>query len=310
MSEQRVQVDGRRFTVTNLDKVLFGESGVTKAELIRHYVELGTAILREIGGRALSLKRYPDGIAGPAFFQKHPPDHFPDWIARARLAREGGEPDTYVVADQRATLAYLANLGTIELHTTTVPASAPDRPEEIVFDLDPPPGAPTEVVRRATRRCRDLLAELGLTGTRLKTSGSSGFHVHVALDGGVDQETARAFARDAATVLAARHPDELTVAVRRQRRGGRVFVDWLRNSPAQTVVAPYSVRALPSAPVATPLGPDELTGADPRGWTLRSLPRRLEHREDPWAGPPGRTDLQGPRAALAAALDEAGVTPS
>lgn len=310
MSEKRVQVDGREFAVSNLDKVLFPADGITKAELIEHHVRLGEAILREIGGRALSLKRFPDGIEGPSFFQKHPPDHFPDWITRARLGREGEEPDTYVVADQRATLAYLANLGTIELHTMTVPADAPDRPDEIVFDLDPAPGAAVEDVRRATRWCRELLAELGLADTRLKTSGSSGFHVHVALDGSVPQATSRAFARDASTLLAARHPEELTVAVRKKRREGRVFVDWLRNSPAQTVIAPYSVRALPTAPVATPMDPDELAGTDPRRWTLRSLPRRLGQREDPWAEPPARTDLERPGRELATALEEAGLAPS
>ena len=310
MSDQRVQIDGREFSVSNLDKVLFPDDGITKAELIDHYVKLGEAIVREIGGRALSLKRYPDGIDGESFFQKRPGSHFPDWITRAWLAREDGEhePDEYVVADQRATLAYLANQGTIELHTMTVPADAPDRPAEIILDLDPPAGAPTSVARAATRRCLDLMAELALPH-RLKTSGSSGFHVHVPLDGTVDQETARTFARDAATLLAERHPSELTVAVRKQRREGRVFVDWLRNSPAQTAIAPYSVRALPGAPVATPMDPDELAGTDPRRWTLRTIGRRLGQREDPWAAPVQRTDLGDARPAVAAALRQLGRRP-
>lgn len=312
MSDQRVRVDGRELSLSNLDKVLFPDQGITKAELIDHYLRRGDDILREIAGRALSLKRFPDGIEGAAFFQKRPGAHFPDWIARARLAREGdegegdeGEGDEYVVADQRATLAYLANQGTIELHTMLVPAAAPDRPEEIVLDLDPHADAPTAVVRRATRRCLALLAELELPH-RLKTSGSSGFHVHVPLDGTVDREAARTFARDAAKLLAARHPGELTVAVRKQRRGDRVFVDWLRNSPAQTVIAPYSVRALPNAPVATPMDIDELPGTEPRRWTLRTVGRRLAQRDDPWARPPERTDLDAARTALADALREVG----
>lgn len=303
MSEQRVRVDQREFKVSNLDKVLFPADGITKAELIEHYVRHGEAMLDSIRGRALSLKRYPDGIDGESFFQKRPSGHFPDWITRARVGRDGEDGDEYVIADQRATLAYLANQGTIELHTMMVPAAAPDRPDEIIFDLDPSKGAPTSVVRRATRRCRDLLEELAVP-CRLKSSGSSGFHVHVALDGTVDQETARSFARDAATVLARRHPDELTVHVRKARRAERVFVDWLRNSPAQTAIAPYSVRALPGAPVATPMDFDELSGTDPRRWTLRNLPRRLAQREDPWVQPPRTTDLTGARTAVAAALEE------
>jgi bifunctional non-homologous end joining protein LigD len=303
VSEQRVRVDGREFTVSNLDKVLFPGDGITKAELIEHYVRHGEAMLESIGGRALSLKRYPDGIEGESFFQKRPSGHFPDWITRRRVGRDGEEGDEYVVADQRATLAYLANQGTIELHTMLVPARTPDRPDELIFDLDPSKDAPTAVVRRATRRCRALLDELEVP-CRLKSSGSSGFHVHVALDGTVDQETARAFARDAATVLARRHPDELTVHVRKQRRSGRVFVDWLRNSPAQTAIAPYSVRALPGAPVATPMDFDELSGTDPRRWTLRTLPRRLSQRRDPWAEPPTVADLVRARASLDAAIEE------
>ena len=303
MSGQRVRVDDREFTVSHLDKVLFPGDGVTKAELIEHYVRHGEAMLDSIGGRALSLKRYPDGIDGQSFFQKRPSGHFPDWITRARVARDGEEGDEYVVADQRATLAYLANQGTIELHTMLVPAHAPDRPDEIIFDLDPSRGAPTSVVRRATRRCRDLLVELELP-CRLKSSGSSGFHVHVILDGTVGAEDARTFARDAATLLARRHPTELTVQVRKARREGRVFVDWLRNSPSQTAIAPYSVRALPGAPVATPMDFDELPGTEPRRWTLRTLPRRLAQREDPWATPPQTTDLVQARTALDEALAE------
>jgi bifunctional non-homologous end joining protein LigD len=303
VSDQQVRVDDRVFGVSNLDKVLFPEDGITKAELIEHHVRHGEAMLREIGGRALSLKRYPDGIHGEAFFQKRPSPHFPSWITRARVSRDGGQGDEYVIADQRATLAYLANQGTIELHTMMVPADDPNHPAEIVIDLDPDKGADSAVVRRATRRCRDLLDELQVP-CRLKTSGSSGFHVHVALDGTVDQETARAFARDVAKLLAARHPDELTVAVRKQRRGGRVFVDWLRNSPGQTAIAPYAVRALPGAPVATPMDFEELAGTEPRRWTLRTLPRRLSQREDPWTRPPRRTDLVHARASLVEAHRE------
>ena len=300
VGDQQVQIDGRQFSVSSLDKVMFPDDGITKAQLIDHYVRLGEAILREISGRALSLKRYPDGIEGESFFQKRPSSHFPDWITRARLPEGDGQRQEYVVADQRATLAYLANQGTIELHTMMTPADAPDRPAEIVLDLDPPAGSGPEVARRATRRCLDLMEELELA-VRLKSTGSSGFHVHVALDGSVDQATARAFSRDAAELLAARHPEELTVAVRKKRRADRVFVDWLRNSPGQTAIAPYSVRALPDAPVATPMDLDELAGTDPRRWTLRSLPRRLAQRADPWEQPAETTDLRAAARILAAA---------
>jgi bifunctional non-homologous end joining protein LigD len=301
MSEQRVRIDERTFAVSNLEKELF-DDGITKAELIEHYVRVGEAMLRSIEGRALSLKRYPDGIDGEAWFQKRPSPHFPDWITRARLGSEGEE---YVVADQRATLAYLANQGTIELHTMMTPAKAPSRPVELIFDLDPSKDAPVTAVRQATRWCGRLLEELGAR-TRLKTTGSSGFHVHVQLDGSVEQERSRQFARDVAQVLASRHPEELTVHVRKAKRRDRVFVDWLRNSPGQTAIAPYSVRALPQAPVATPMDWDELDGTDPRRWTLRSLPRRLGQRDDPWEGPAPALDFEDARSRLDEALRESG----
>jgi bifunctional non-homologous end joining protein LigD len=293
MADQQVRIDGRTFSVSNLDKVLFDEE-ITKAELIEHHVRMGTAMLRSIEGRALSLKRYPDGIHGESWFQKRPSSHFPDWITRARLGADGEE---YVVADQRATLAYLANQGTIELHTMMATAAAPAHPVEIVLDLDPSAEAPVSAVRQATRWCGELLEELGAT-PRLKTTGSSGFHVHVALPGDTEQEHTRVFARDVAEVLAARHPEHLTVHVRKARRKGRVFVDWLRNSPGQTAIAPYSVRALPTAPVATPMDWGELDGTDPRRWTIRSLPRRLAQRDDPWIEEPERLDLPRARALL------------
>jgi bifunctional non-homologous end joining protein LigD len=301
MGDQRVRIDERTFSVSNLDKVLF-DDGITKAELIEHHVRFGEAMLRSIEGRALSLKRYPDGIHGEAWFQKRPSSHFPDWITRARL---GGDGEEYVVADQRATLAYLANQGTIELHTMMTKAADPQHPVELVFDLDPSADAPVSAVRQATRWCGQLLTELGAS-TRLKTTGSSGFHVHVALDGQVEQERTRVFARDAAEVLAARHPKDLTVHVRKARRRDRVFVDWLRNSPGQTAIAPYSVRARPQAPVATPMEWDELDGTEPHRWTLRSLPRRFGQREDPWEDPPAVLDFAQARANLDEALKEVG----
>jgi bifunctional non-homologous end joining protein LigD len=293
MAEQQVRIDGRTFSISNLDKVLFDED-ITKAELIEHYVRFGDAILRSIEGRALSLKRFPDGIHGESWFQKRPSPHFPDWITRAVLGSDGEE---YVVADQRATLAYLANQGTIELHTMMAPAAAPQRPVEVVIDLDPSTDAPVSDVRQATRWCGELLHELGAV-PRLKTTGSSGFHVHVALDGESEQERTRAFAREVAEVLAARHTEQLTVQVRKARRRGRVFVDWLRNSPGQTAIAPYSVRALPEAPVATPMDWEELDGTDPRRWTIRSLPRRLAQREDSWLDSPQVLDLDEAEARL------------
>jgi bifunctional non-homologous end joining protein LigD len=298
------RIDGHEVALTNLDKVLFPASGVTKGELVDHYERFGALLLRHVEGRPLTLRRYPDGVDGDGWFQKHAPAHLPSWVPQAAIpsGRAAGHV-RHILAEGPATLVYLANLAAIELHVGMAPASHPDQPDELVLDLDPPPGSGAEVIRRATRRCHALLSELGIE-PRLKTSGSAGFHVHVALQRGVEQSTARDLARSLATVLAGRFPDELTVEHRLARRQNRVFVDWLRNSPRQTAIAPYSVRARDTAPVATPMDWSELPGTDPQRWTIRSLPRRLAQREDPWQSEPKRTDLRAIVPPLRAALAE------
>lgn len=298
------QIGDRRIPVTNLDKVLFSPAGVTKGDLIDHYERCADLMLEQIRGRPVTLRRYPDGLNGPSWFQKHTPPRLPDWVPRVAIPLgDAGGTIEHIVAGDAATLVYLANLAVIEVHVAPATAATPDHPDELVLDLDPPPGVGAEIIRRATRRCHALLDELEVP-SRLKTSGSAGFHVHVPLGGDVTQDLARDVSRGLATVLAGRFPTEMTVEHRIARRQGRVFVDWLRNSPRQTFVAPYSVRAKDRAPVATPMDWDELAGTDPQRWTITSLRRRLAHRDDPWGGHLPPVDVQALAPALAAALAE------
>ena len=306
MTDRARRIGGRDVAVTNLDKVLFPASEITKGRLIDHYARCAEVMLPFVAGRALTLRRYPDGITQQGWFQKHAPDHLPSWVARATLPRgTDGETIEHLVVDGPATLVYLANLAAIELHVSPTPAATPDRPAELIFDLDPPPDAPPAVARRATRRCHALLEELRIP-SRVKTSGSAGFHIHVSLDGRGSQDLARQVARGIATLLARRHPDELTTEHRRARREERVLVDWMRNSPHQTYVAPYSVRGLEGAPVATPMDWSELAGTDPQRWTITSVARRLAQRSPAWSGEPSRVDLHATAKDVAQALDEAG----
>ncbi len=275
-------IGGIEVAVSNPDKVLFPGPRITKGELVDYYQDHAEHILRHAMDRPVTLKRFPDGLDGEAWFQKHAPAGLPSWVTTAGIVRsEGRPPVQHIVLDQPATLVYLANLAAIELHVGMAGVEDVDHPTELVLDLDPSPGASIELVRRATRWSRQVLEELGMP-TRLKSSGSRGFHVHGLLDGGGDQELVRDIARGAATILAHRHPVELTVEFRKDRRGSKVFVDWMRNSPKQTAIAPYSVRAREDAPVATPMAWDELPGTDPQRWNLRSVRRRLAQREDPW----------------------------
>jgi bifunctional non-homologous end joining protein LigD len=303
VAELTWRIDGQDVRISNPDKVLFPADGLTKRHLVEHYARCADLMLPHLADRPLTVRRFPDGISGEGWFQKHAPSHTPEWITRAEVASSGGGTVEHLVADRPATLVYLANLAAIELHAGLVSVGAPPEHRELVFDLDPPDGADSAVVRRATRRCRDLLSELEVP-CLVKTSGSSGFHVHVPLVGGSDPDLAREVARAVAGLLARRHPDELTVEHRRNRRGDRVLIDWMRNSPRQTAVAPYSVRARDGAPVATPMDWEELAGTSPQRWTIPGIARRLAQRTPAWQDPVVPTDLHDVVPRLTEALEE------
>jgi bifunctional non-homologous end joining protein LigD len=279
----RITIDGHEIALSNLDKVLFRESGLTKGDLIGYYRKIADVALPHWRGRPLSMHRFPDGIAGENFFQKDMPDYFPDWIERATLRKESGRV-TYVVANNAATLVYLANQACITPHVGLSRVDRIDAPDRLIFDLDPS-GNDFSAVQNGARHLKALLDELGLDSF-VQTTGSRGLHVVLPLDRRADFDEVRGFARAVAAHLAERHPDTLTVEQRKQARGSRVFLDYLRNAYGQTAVAPYAVRAIEGAPIATPLTWQEALTADlsPRQYTIENIFRRLGQRSDPWAG--------------------------
>ncbi|MFI0989588.1 non-homologous end-joining DNA ligase [Streptomyces exfoliatus] len=280
------EASGRTVVVKRADKEIFPGDGITKKDLAEHYRRVARRMLPHLRGRPLMLERHPDGVGGGRFMQKDTPDHFPEWIHRAELPKEGGTV-TYPVCDDLATLLYLADQACVTPHRWLSRADRPDRPDRLVFDLDPP-GDDFDQVREAAALVHELLDELELP-TVLMTTGSRGLHVMVALDRRADFDEVRAFARDVAGLLADRHPDRLTTAARKQARGDRLYLDVQRNGYGQTAVAPYAVRALPGAPVATPVSWEELD--DPRltarRWTLATIGDRLTEG-DPWREVPRR----------------------
>ena len=281
MSEH-IEVGGRRIEIGNPDKELFPREGITKIDFARYHHQVGDVMALHTRNRAMTMHRFPDGIESDGFYQKEAPEYFPDWIRTKRLDKEGGSV-THVVCDDAATLVYLADQACITPHVTLSTVDRINRPDRIVFDLDPPEDVddPTPV-KEAARSVRDLLDELDLPAF-LMTTGSSGYHVVVPLDATKGFEAVRGIARRMADTLADRHPDSLTVSQRKDKREGRVFVDYLRNAYAQTTVAPYAVRALPGAPVATPIDWHELGSTDPRHYTMTSVLRRLAQKDDPWS---------------------------
>ncbi|MGW4694709.1 non-homologous end-joining DNA ligase [Kitasatospora sp. YST-16] len=300
MTTVEIRASGRIIQLKRADKELFPADGLTKADLAAHYRRVGRRILPQLRGRPLMLERHPDGIDGGRFMQKDTPDHFPDWIHRSELPKEGGTV-THPVCDDLATLLYLAGQACVTPHRWLSKADRPDHPDLLVFDLDPS-GEDFEPVREAAGLLHGLLDGLGLPAA-LMTTGSRGLHVLVRLDRRAPFDEVRAFARDAARLLARRHPDLLSTEARKQARGGRLYLDVQRNAYAQTAVTPYAVRALPGAPVATPLGWDELDdpALTPRRWTLTTLGERLAG-EDPWAGELRRGRSLGPAGRRLAAL--------
>ena len=284
MSEERTLRVGRRtVTLSRPEKVLFPAAGVTKAELADYYVAVAEAMLPHLRGRPLALERCPDGIAGERIFQKNVPGYYPAWIHRATVEKEGGTLQQ-VVCDDAATLVYLADQACVTAHTWLSRIDEPRTPDILVFDLDPP-GNDFEAARSAALAVHALLDELELPAYA-KTTGKRGVHVEVPLRRDADFDEVRAFAREVARELVARHPDRLTIEQHRDRRDGRLYLDLMRNGYAQTAVAPYAVRALPHASVATPLEWDEVADPSlrPDAFTVRTVPQRLADGRQPWRG--------------------------
>lgn len=272
---------GRRTVeISRPAKPLF-PSGITKADLAGYYEQVADTMLRHIARRPLNLERYPDGIEGQRIIQQHASKHFPGWIGRVLVPARDGEVE-HVVANDAATLVYLAGQACITFHPWLSRSDKPDRPDRLVIDLDPSLEEPADV-RRGARIFGELMRELGLE-PRVMTTGSRGYHVVLALQRRADFDTVRRFARDLAEVAAAREPRLFTTEQRKAKRQDRILIDVMRNAYAHTSVAPYAVRARPDAPVATPLHWEELEDARTRAdrWTLASVPIRLEREGDPW----------------------------
>ncbi|HEV7629086.1 MAG TPA: non-homologous end-joining DNA ligase [Streptomyces sp.] len=280
----------RDFDISRPEKVLFPDDGITKSELAGYYRSVARRAVPRLRGRPLMMERHPDGIGGKPLMQKNAPDYFPQWVHTAELPKEGGTV-RHPLCDNTDTLVYLAGQACITPHRWLSRADRPHDPDLLVFDLDPAGKAGFEDVRWAASCVGGLLEEVELP-TQLMTTGSRGLHVIAALDRSSDFETVRAFARRISEVLVARHPERLTSQARKANRGDRIYLDIQRNAYAQTVVAPYAVRARPGAPVAMPISWSELNDPKlaPDRWTLRSIEDRLQE-SDPWGGanPRGRS---------------------
>jgi bifunctional non-homologous end joining protein LigD len=288
VTDETFRAGGHTITVTHADKVLFGRAGapISKRDLAEYYASVATVMLPHLRGRPLSVQRFPDGIEHGGFMQKHVPPALPSWVHHVEVDKVGGGTVDMYVADNAATLLHLANLAGMTLHPWPSRTTNLHRPDRLIFDLDPDGDDQFPAVRAAARSLRTLLDELGLPSFPM-TTGSRGMHVTVPIDATEDYDDVRAFAQEVAAEFVARHPDDLTIDVRKAGRKGRLFVDTLRNAYGQHAVAPYSVRPLPGAPVATPLDWSEVDNRrlTARSYGMRDIAGRLDSAGgDPWRG--------------------------
>jgi len=285
-----LKVGGHTIELSRPDKVLFPGDGITKADLVEYYRQIGPMMLAYVRDRPVMMQRFPDGIDKEGFIQQQIPEYFPEWIQRVTVPKEQGVI-AHAVCNDVASLVYMANQACITLHTWLSRADRIECPDQMIFDLDPPhhdldPAHDDFAqVRSSALALRDLLDELGLVGF-VKTTGLFGAHVVVPLDRSTNFDEVRAFAREVAEELVSRDPQHRTTEIRKEKRGGRLLIDVMRNAYGQTAVAPYSVRAFPVAPVAMPLAWRDLERADsgPRTFTIRSVNEYLHKNGDPWSG--------------------------
>ncbi len=268
--------------VSHPEKVLFPADGITKGEFVAYYEAVAEVMLPHIAGRPVTLERYHRGIEEKGFFQKNVGKGAPDWLQRVEVPKKDGTVHYALVYDTEA-LLWLANQNSITPHVWTSRVPDLEHPDLCVFDLDPSEDDP-DALRAAALGVRDLLDELGLPSW-VKTTGSKGFHIVVALDKRAGFDEVALFAHAAATVLVRRDPEHLTQEFMKADRGGRIFIDTGRNGYGATYAAPYAVRPKPHAPVSAPCTWAELESgeAGPQTFTLRSMTARLAAAGDLWA---------------------------
>src|SRR5436305_5483873 len=275
---QIAQIGKRKIELSNLDKVLYPEDHITKAELIHYYLKIAPTILAHLKGRPLSLVRYPDGIDGESFFQKNRPDWAPKWLEYVTL---GEEKKDYVIATEEASLVWLANLACIELHQMHSRAPHFDKPDYIAYDFDPPENFEFPQVAKLALEFKEHLERFGYHPF-VKTTGRKGLHVLTPIEPKWDFGQAFEAAKAVAQPFVEARPSTLTLQIKKELRKGKVLLDIYRNRSSQTIVAAYSLRGLEGASVSTPLLWEELeTLETPKSLNLHTVPERLASG-DPW----------------------------
>jgi bifunctional non-homologous end joining protein LigD len=275
-----VEIAGVR--LSHPDRVLYPEQGITKQALAEYYESVSEALLPHLSHRPLTLVRCPSGRESQCFFQKHATEGIPDTVPRVSVQEDSGPAD-YMQIDGLSAVVALVQLGVLEFHVWGARADRLDRPDRLVFDLDPDAGIPWTELAAAALLLRERLHELGLESF-VRTTGGKGLHVVLPVERRGDWETAKAFTRAVAEELVQEWPHRFVATASKKQRAGKIFIDYLRNAPNATAIACWSTRARPGAPVAVPLGWDELLAAPELPlFDLEAAPGRLRERGDLWS---------------------------
>jgi DNA ligase D-like protein (predicted polymerase) len=277
-----LQIDGRDVTITNPGKPFFPALGVVKLDLVRYYLAVAGGALRGAGGRPMALKRFVNGAEGDSFFQKRAPETRPDWIETVELSFPSGRTASEVVVRDAAQLAWVINLGCVDLNPHPVRSDDLDHPDELRVDLDPVPGVEWPQIRQVAMVVRESLADAGLVGWP-KTSGSRGIHVNVRIERRWSFPEVRRAALALARDVERRAPDLATSKWWKEERHG-VFIDYNQNAKDRTVASAYSVRPRPDGRVSAPMSWTELATCDPAAFTILTVPQRYAAMGDPGAG--------------------------
>ncbi len=248
-----IEVDGRKMQVSNLEKVLYPGAGFTKGDVIHYYIRISEVLLPHLKNRPITLKRYPDGVEGFFFYERHCPAHRPDWLKTAVVpAGASSETISYCMMNDLPALVWAANLADLELHTFLHKAPAITRPNYLAFDLDPGPPADIHLCCKVAVRMKKILDRAGLKSFP-KTSGSKGLQIFVPLNTAVNYEKTKAFALAVAQKMERESPGEVVSKMQKSLRKGKVLIDWSQNDDHKTTVSVYSLRARPTPTVSTPL---------------------------------------------------------
>ncbi len=280
-TSDQLTIDGQSLQISNPDKILFPESGITKGEYVAYYERISPYMLEHIRERPLSMERFPDGITGQRFYQKEVPDYFPEFVGRVDVKAEESQPTFYATAINQASIVYLANLVTIPHIWMSLRADL-RKPDRLVWDLDPM-GLTFENVKVAAKLLRYLLKEIGVTPYPMLT-GSRGIHVVAFVKPVHNVDVVFDFTKKVAQLITRKLPQLFTVTYTKSKRGKKIYIDYHRNVYAQTGVAPYAVRALEGAPIAMPIRWDDLEDESLKAtsFTIRNASERLDLVGDAW----------------------------